>query len=261
MSVSSQSFWISFCVKRTAYVQRFRLTRLISGLIAVIPLAWHNTTKSNLGYIIHSSFCLAFVFLVPYVFMLYAYTMMFKAVAGRKRPSQQRHKQQLQSKNRTDRKCILVFALMATIYLCCWLPYFTLMLIVNIKIYCKSLDVLIGDPVFVKALDVFVTMRFITSLSNPMLYTFFKRDIWQALRGLSEQKRSKSSIQKASSLKLFSQRYLFLKRRSTSVDNAVSVNGNNVSQLSFNARNPYFEVEVNRHANEHCACVVYISSV
>ena len=230
----------------------------ISALIAVLPLTWQNS-KSQLGLIIHSSFCLVFVFLVPYVFMLYAFTVMFKAVSGRKRPSQHRHRQRLQKKNRTDRKCILVFALMAAIYLSCWLPYFTLMLIANIKLYCRSYD-FITDSVFLKTVDVFSTMRFITSASNPLLYTFFKRDIWRALRGLSKRRKSSFVFEQASSLRVSSLRFFFLKRRSTSVDSAHSADaGTNISQLSFTARNRFSEVENNEHTNGRY--IAYISSV
>ena len=229
-----------------------------SALIAVLPLTWSNS-QSNLGLIIYSSFCLVFVFLVPYVFMLYAFTVMFKAVSGRKRPSQHGHKQRLQKKNRTDRKCILVFALMAAIYLSCWLPYFTLMLFINIKLYCRSYDS-ITDSVFLKTLDVFSTMRFITSASNPLLYTFFKRDIWRALRGLSKRRKSSFVFEQASSLRFSSLRFFFLKRRSTSVDSAHSADaGTNISQLSFTARNRFFEVENNEHTNGQY--IAYISSV
>ena len=230
----------------------------ISALIAVLPLTWLNS-QSHLGLIIHSSFCLVFVFLVPYVFMLYAFTVMFKAVSGRKRPSQHRHRQRLQKKNRTDRKCILVFALMAAIYLSCWLPHFTLMLIINIKLYCRSYD-FITDSVFLKTLDVFSTMRFITSASNPLLYTFFKRDIWRALRGLSERRKSSFVFEQVSSLRFSSLRFFFLKRRSTSVDSAHSADaGTNISQLSFTAKNRSFEVENNEHTNGQY--IAYISSV
>ncbi|CAH3015290.1 unnamed protein product, partial [Porites evermanni] len=158
----------------------------ISAFIAIIPLSWRNAKSKSLALIIHSSFCLALVFLVPYVFMVYAYTVMFKVVTGRKRPSQHGHKQRLQKKNKTDRKCIFVFALMAATYLCCWLPYFTLMLIINIKIYSKSNDLVAIE----KATNAFAVIRYITSATNPLLYTFFKRDFWIALHVTSVRRNS-----------------------------------------------------------------------
>ena len=193
----------------------------ISALIAVLPLTWQNS-KSQLGLIIHSSFCLVFVFLVPYVFMLYAFTVMFKAVSGRKRPSQHRHRQRLQKKNKTDRKCIFVFVLMAAIYLCCWLPYFTLMLIINIKTYSKSNDLVAIE----KATDGFAVMRYITSATNPLLYTFFKRDFWIALHGTSVRRNSTFSDNSTLTKRVqFSLRCLSVKRQSRSLDSSKSTAG------------------------------------
>ena len=200
----------------------------ISAFIAIIPLSWQNAKSKGLALIIHSSFCLALVFLVPYVFMVYAYTVMFKAVSGRKRPSQHRHKQRLQKKNKTDQKCIFVFALMAAIYLCCWLPYFTLMLIINIKIYSKSNDlVAIG-----KAADAFAVIRYITSATNPLLYTFFKRDFWIALHGTSVRRNSTSSENSSLTQRVqFSLRYVSVKRQSRSLDSSKSANNTELSHL------------------------------
>ena len=197
----------------------------ISALIAVLPLTWFNS-KPYLGLIIYSSFCLVFVFLVPYVFMLYAYTMMFKAVSGRKRPS---HRQRLQKKNKTERKCILVFALMAAIYLCCWLPYFTVMLIINIKIYSKSHDFAAIE----KAADAFTVIRYITSAINPLLYTFFKRDFWIALRGISVRRNSTSSASSTLTQRVqFSLRYFPVKRQSRSDSSNPANNKTNSSTSS-----------------------------
>ena len=145
--------------------------------------------------------------------MVYAYMVMFKAVSGRKRPSQHGHKQRLQKKNKTDRKCIFVFALMAAIYLCCWLPYFTLMLIINIKIYTKSNDLVAIE----KAAYAFAVIRYITSATNPLLYTFFKRDFWIALHGTSVRRNSNFSENNTLTKRVqFSLRYLSVKRQSRS---------------------------------------------
>ena len=152
---------------------------LVSALIATIPFAWREA-KSPLYLVIYSATCLVIVFLVPYVFMLYAYTVMFKAVSGRMIPSRYRDRVRTKKKNKTDRKCILVFGTMAVIYLCCWLPYFTIMLIYNIKVYIKSYDFTAID----KASEPITITRYITSAINPLLYTFFKRDFWMALRSV-----------------------------------------------------------------------------
>ena len=158
---------------------------IVSAFIATIPFAWR-IAQSKIWDITHSVICLVIVFLVPYVFMVYMYAVMFKAVNGRNRPSQHGGSvKRWQTKRSKDRKCITVFAIMAAIYLCCWLPYFTLMLTYKIKAFTKSKDFDVAD----KITEAFVIIRFITSVTNPLLYTFFKRDIWYALRSLSVRRR------------------------------------------------------------------------
>ena len=202
---------------------------LASGFIAIIPLAWQNT-QSRFAYITHAAACLVIVFLVPYVFMVYAYIVMFKAVSGRKRPlhGNKLRLRKNKSDRKSDRKCILVFATMAAIYLCCWLPYFTLMLILNIKIQNKSKDFVTVN----KALEVFAIIRYITSATNPLLYTFFKRDFWLALRDISVKKKS-SFLEgtTSSTTSHFSFRNVSAKRRSRS-SGSHPVNNSELTRLS-----------------------------
>ena len=155
---------------------------ITSTFIAVIPLVWKNRQSRPLCSVIHSSVCLVFVFVVPYTFMIYAYIVMFRAITSKKRPSSthRRDASRLQKKNVNDRKCVLVFALMAAIFAFCWLPYFTIGLVFSVKDYVKSN---ITKPM-IKASEVFAFVRYITSITNPLLYTFFKRDFWRALRNL-----------------------------------------------------------------------------
>ena len=167
---------------------------ITSTFIAVIPLVWKNSQSRPLCSVIHSSVCLVFVFVVPYTFMIYAYIVMFRAITSKKRPSSthRRDASRLRKKNVNDRKCVLVFALMAAIFAFCWLPYFTIGLVFNVKGYLKSN---ITKPML-KASEVFAFVRYITSITNPLLYTFFKRDFWRALRNLLRKRkfgRSKSS--------------------------------------------------------------------
>ena len=154
---------------------------MVSAFIATIPFAWRKA-QSKIWDITHSVICLVIVFLVPYVFMVYMYAVMFKAVNGRNRPSQHGGSvKRLRTKRSKDRKCIIVFAVMTAIYLCCWLPYFTLMLTYMIKCFIKSKEFDVAD----KITEAFVIIRFITSVTNPLLYTFFKRDFWSALNSIS----------------------------------------------------------------------------
>lgn len=112
---------------------------------------------------------------------------MFRVITKRQRPSSvESNKLRKQKKNKSDRKCIMVFAAMAIIFACCWFPYFIAMLLVAIGI----------DFYFV--LEAFIVIRYITSFANPLLYTFFKRDFWSALRNLLQNKRKFSfSYQKS----------------------------------------------------------------
>ena len=162
---------------------------LVSGFIATIHFAWG--MEQILYDVVHRAICLILVFLFPYVFMIYAYTVMFKAVMDRNKSSRLcRNVRRLQNKIRKDKKCILIFSIMAFIYLCCWLPYFTIMLIVSIKSFTKSSDF---SGVSRAAAPVAIT-KYITSAINPLLYTFFKRDFWLALRSFFVSKRKSGSM-------------------------------------------------------------------
>ena len=158
---------------------------LVSGFIGTIQLAWEIESPVNIGY---SATCLVIVFCIPYAFMVYAYTVMFKKVSNRRRPPSQSMKENLRFKkmDRSDLKCILVFAIMAAMYLCCWFPYFTFVLATHIKLIPED------EPVFCKVAEIIVVFRYINSITNPLLYTFFKRDFWLSLRNLSSFKKQAS---------------------------------------------------------------------
>ena len=155
---------------------------ITSAFIALIPLVWKNSQSCRVCFLTHSSVCLVLVFAVPYAFMIYAYVVMFKVITSKRRPSSTHSAtSRLHKKSINDRKCILVFALMAAIFAFCWLPYFTIALVLNINQYFR-LD--ISEPIIFKVTEVFAFVRYTTSVTNPLLYTFFKRDFWQALRNL-----------------------------------------------------------------------------
>lgn len=153
---------------------------ITSAFIAVIPISWNESKSKVTWYIIHATLCIVLVFLVPYTFMIYAFTAMFKVIVKRKRPSINRKSSRLQRKNISDQKCVLVFALMAAIFVVCWLPYFSLTLATYVK---RSLELKSGSSALMeKAVEVIVIIRYMTSITNPLLYTFFKRDFRLALR-------------------------------------------------------------------------------
>ena len=155
---------------------------MISAGIATVPYTWRTHPSPTIFYLIHSAFCLLMVFFAPYMFMVYAYTVMFRVISKRTIP--ELPNDSIRSggfqKKINDRKCTIVFAVMAAIYAICWLPYFTVMLIDNTRQY-----LMLGNLAPInKAFEVITIIRYITSVTNPLLYTFFKRDFWHALKNL-----------------------------------------------------------------------------
>ncbi|XP_078342368.1 trace amine-associated receptor 2-like [Oculina patagonica] len=187
---------------------------ITSAFAAVVPIFWDESNSRYIWYIIHATVCIVLVFFVPYTFMIYAFTAMFKAISKRERPSIHRDTPNLQQKNNNDRKCVLVFASMAAIFAFCWLPYFTIMLAVFVNLYLKS-----GISASIdNAAQAFAIIRYMTSIANPLLYTFFKRDFRLALRNRPLRRTSTSmpleSILKQRSQSVSSQ----VKRQSRSID-------------------------------------------
>lgn len=186
---------------------------ITSGFAAVIPIFWDESNSRFIWYIVHATVCIVLVFLVPYTFMIYAFAAMFKVISRRQRPSVHRDTPRLQQKNFNDRKCVCVFALMAAIFALCWLPYFTVMLVIYVNHYLKS-DISASID---GAAQAFSIIRYMTSISNPLLYTFFKRDFRLALRN-HFLKRGSISIPLESASRLRSQSLSSkLKRQSISI--------------------------------------------
>ena len=69
---------------------------------------------------------------------------------------------------------------MAVTHAVCWMPYFTVMLIYSIAPLVPIADTNSVD----KVAELFAIIRFLTSLINPLIYIFFKRDFREALRML-----------------------------------------------------------------------------
>ena len=161
---------------------------ITSTVFAIIPVVLHIAEASARWEVIHTAVFVVMVFLFPYIFMIYAYIAMFSAITKRQRPSLILNKNSRErKKKKSDRKCILVFAAMASIFACCWFPYFIVMLLVNIRL-----------KVLFSVFEAVVVIRYITSLANPLLYTFFKRDFWSAFQNLLQNKGKVSSTSQKS---------------------------------------------------------------
>lgn len=155
-----------------------------SAIIAVVPFFWKsdfyaNNPKASILQTSHAIFCLAAVFLLPYTFIIYAYAVMFKAIKKTRKPEletvQDGNEPEKVGRSGSQNKCLVVFVTMGTLYLVCWLPWFILVLIF-------SLDTSDDSGVHETVSHVFAVVRYMTSVLNPVLYTFFKRDFFTAFK-------------------------------------------------------------------------------
>ncbi|KAJ7328672.1 hypothetical protein OS493_023947 [Desmophyllum pertusum] len=189
-----------FCIKRP-FVHR-QLTKksmlkvalfvwFVAVVIGFMPYAWYPAVqltdiiaykKTQVGYVV---FCLTFVFLVPCILIVVSQTVMFKAIAKSGGGALTASKA-AQRKAKNDKKCLIIFALMAFIYVVCWLPWFILSL-------CFSFWFPLSKGTIQELINisqVVVTFRYLTSIVNPLLYTFFKRDFLNAFKLLVLRQRS-----------------------------------------------------------------------
>jgi hypothetical protein len=169
------------------------LVWLVSIVIAVVPSFWlslmrkeYTKTKVHLQ-LGHDVFCFVFVFLLPYIFIVYAQIIMFRAISRSKGRSGLRRAvvtstKRRNSRIRNERKCLAIFASMAILFAICWLPWFLLTFLATLTALIKELYPIMARPVTVSFLKTFAVVRFSTSIINPILYTFFKRDFMNACK-------------------------------------------------------------------------------
>lgn len=188
-----------FCIKRPfAHRQVTKKSMLkvalfvwfVAIVLGFMPYTWFSLSvtdfdaykKTQVCYVV---FCLAFVFLIPCIMIVCSQTVMFKAVAKSGGNGLTASKAALK-KARGDKKCLIIFALMAFIYVLCWLPWFVLYL-------CFSFWFSLGKETSERLSDlsqVVVIFRYVTSIVNPLLYTFFKKDFLKAFKLLVLRRRA-----------------------------------------------------------------------
>ena len=158
---------------------------LVSFIVAFIPFAWVNMedretkAKLELGHVI---FCLVAVFPLPYIIMIYTFVVIFKSISNRgKAKGSVLRRSHFSRQAALERRCLILFAFMATVFLVCWLPWFIMLLLYKVNDNMEDLEI---------AAHVFVLVRYATSIINPVLYTFFRRDFNTALKSLFKKKRS-----------------------------------------------------------------------
>ena len=147
----------------------------ISGLFSFIQFSWSRGTSYS--QIVHTVFLVIAALLLPYPFIVFAFIKMFSQITKRKTELHRGlhgHNSKVFHGQRKDRKCVIVFSLMALVYAMCWFPYYTLTLMYKFGYNHNG-----NAPLLVV-----VTIRYLTSLFNPIMYTFFKEDFRMALKSL-----------------------------------------------------------------------------
>ena len=174
----------SIKVKKVAIV--LIIIWLVSVIVAFIPFSWLHLEFRDIQAkfsLAHVALCLVAVFLLPYSFMIYAFVVIFKKISSpskiKDNVSSRPHISRRQAA--AEKRCLILFALMATFFLACWLPWFILTLFHRIKHDIKVDNLEIPSHVF-------VLVRYTSSIFNPLLYTFFRRDFKTALKSFLKKK-------------------------------------------------------------------------
>lgn len=152
---------------------------LVSFMIAFIPFSWINVIQKPIGrkfFLGYGILCLVIVFIVSYAIIVYALVVMFRTISGQAKQKEcsllRRNSRNCQITINRRRVCI-IFAVMATVFAVCWLPWFMLTLLVNLQVHVANLE---------SFMKWFVPFRYLTSITNPLLYTFFKPDFRRAFK-------------------------------------------------------------------------------
>ena len=159
---------------------------LVSFAIAFSPLAWITSVDRTFD-LAHVIFCLVAVFVLPYSFMIYAFVVIFQRISTtstKRIGSKTISEQYLRRQAALEKRCLNLFVCMAMVYLVCWLPWFILILLYEVYDEQNELET---------PSHVFALVRYATSIINPVLYTFFRRDFRLALKSLFRRRRAHSS--------------------------------------------------------------------
>ena len=177
-----------FLMTKKTVVKILSAVWLWSAFLGTIPVSWWsswwNYTDPLALYLQagHIIVCLVAVFFIPYMFILYAYSTMFKAVSSKRRLKKSKHQMDPRAfkKANNEKKCLIILLIMAIAFAVCWIPWFTLRLIFSL-IPIGRIDNI--DSIFMEdASHIFIIIRYLSSAINPLLYTFFKQDFWGAFK-------------------------------------------------------------------------------
>ena len=166
---------------------------LVSGVIAAIEVPIHVYDSPTFGKIYLLVYFLA-AFVLPFLFMFYAFVVMFCTL--RKRKCVARHRKDIRTYKKllSDWKCLLIFTTMLVVFLICWCPSYVIRMVIIVF----AREIWTYSPHFPKVLESFTIIRYVSSVLNPLLYTMLKADFINALRTF-RRSRYNSDRSKASS--------------------------------------------------------------
>ena len=175
----------SLVTKRRVYTSIAAIW-LAAALMSLIQAAW--LTPQNMGLVENPSpeikaieirydiFCLVVFMAIPFSFMAFTYTCIVIAVVRQTRSIERNSVtgwQEPRTRTRREWKATTIFVVMLLLFVVCWLPYFILRLQHNIGSQLFALPLVLEY--------VLTYLRFTTSLLNPCLYVFGKRDFRKSL--------------------------------------------------------------------------------
>lgn len=160
---------------------------LVSLIVSAVPFLWLRSDscmneEDGKLWLIYTTSCLVVFFLLPTLLLIYVFGCIFMAARGyiRKQEALTAYVSVQEERNvynyatlRKEARVAIVFMLMWLTFLVCWSPYFVLNLIDEL-----GMEIVLPDWVWIGT----ITLRFLTSLLNPLLYSFLKQDFQQVLR-------------------------------------------------------------------------------
>ena len=171
--------------KHVRFMLILAVTWFISLAVASVPFAWMNPskcgeTKNAKTWLYYNVITVILFLLIPMILFIYAYVSMFLVARVHIRRQERLLTRLPESRSpaepnmapRKEARVAVIFILMWTTFVICWGPYFALAIIDEWKE-----KVIVPEKLW-QAADV---LRFLTSLLNPLLYSFLKKDFCQAL--------------------------------------------------------------------------------
>lgn len=153
----------------------------ISLAVAAVPFTWltscDNINESSRVWLTYTTTCLALFFVLPAFLLIYLFGSIFLVARNHTRRQQalmiRTPGQATRDSTSIEVRVVAIFLAMWLVFLICWSPYFVLNIMSDLGMEPDLPDWLWRATIY---------LRFLTSLLNPLLYSFLKKDFYQALR-------------------------------------------------------------------------------